>query len=122
MSDSDIMSASFNPYDNTLQIGDQTIFGIADVGKVYEACRGVDSVQSRVDLIESTIRAEVDRLDRELYKARRKFTAEFVKELIHRCEEFANNREFTGMTDEEFEAEISGLLFLDSNATTLPVP
>lgn len=80
----------------TLYLGDQQVTGLASVGTAWNTA----SFQERINKLE-------DKLDR-LSSA---FTADFARELIGRCEQFVSNQELTGMTDEEFEAEICSLLF-----------
>lgn len=85
----------------TLYIGNQELTGIATTGMLNDTAWGVaEPLQERISELED-----------ELRQLRRIFTAEFARELIKRCEQFVDNQELIGMTDEEFEAEISELLF-----------
>lgn len=92
---------TFHVDTGTLRLGDQEIIGLASRNMIEATAYEVStSLQGRIAELES-----------ELRRLRSLFTSDFVRELVSRCEQFVNNQELTGMTDEEFEAEISNLLF-----------
>ena len=93
---------AFNTNTGTLYWGDQEITGLASR----------DMVLTTTFDISSSIQERIAELEDELSELLRKFTADFVKELVRRCEQFVNNQELTGITDEEFEVEIRNLLFV----------
>lgn len=105
--DTNTTPVEFDIVTGTLHIGDQEIQGFADAHRVDATYNITNILQNRVDWIEPKLYSLEEKLDGFF----RSFTADFVRELIRRCEEFVNNRELTGMTDEEFEAEIENLLF-----------
>lgn len=87
----------------TLYLGDQEVVGLASRDMVEATAYEISSpLQERVTELESELR--------ELRQLRSIFTADFARELVKRCERFVDNQELTGMTDEEFEAEIGNLL------------
>lgn len=83
----------FNTDTSTLHIGDQLVTGIA-------AYAATDTLADRLRALEQ----ELDRL-------KHLFTAEFAREIAERCEQFVSDREFYGMTDEEFGQSLQELLF-----------
>lgn len=88
----------------TLHLGDQAVTGIASRDMV-------DTVAYDVSSVTISLRDRISELENELRELRYRFTADFVKELVNRCEQFVNGQEFTGMTDAEFESEVRSLLF-----------
>lgn len=94
----------FDEETGTIRIGDQTITGIAPWETVYET-------RDQVIDISNDLRDRITVLENELHLFRNLFTANLVRELVERCEQFVSGQEYTGMTDEEFEEEIRNLLF-----------
>ena len=85
----------------TLRFGTQEIVGIASR----------DMIEATAYETSSPLQERITELENELQRFRNIFTADFARELVSRCEQFVCNQELTGMTDEEFEAEMRNLLF-----------
>lgn len=84
-----------------LHWGDHEIPGIASRNMVEVATVDVsEGLQYRISELENIV-----------WELQNRFTADLVKELVSRCEQFVSDRELTGQTDEEFETEIRDLLF-----------
>lgn len=84
-------------------IGDHELTGIATTVMLNDTTWHItEPLQERISELEDEVR--------ELRQLRSIFTADFARELVKRCERFVDNQELTGMTDEEFEAEIGNLL------------
>lgn len=107
----DTPPVAFDIATGTLHIGEHEVTGFADAYRVDATYSIANTLQHRVEYLESDIDSKVYSLEKEIHELRHMFTANFVRELVRRCEEFVNSRELTGMTDEEFEAEIENLLF-----------
>lgn len=94
---------TFNIDTGTLHIGDHELTGIATTVMLNDTTWHItEPLQERISELEDEVR--------ELRQLRSIFTADFARELVKRCERFVDNQELTGMTDEEFEAEIGNLL------------
>ena len=85
----------------TLRLGTQEVVGIASR----------DMIEATTYEISSPPEERITELENELQRFRSIFTADFARRLVSRCEQFVCNQELTGMTDEEFEAEMKNLLF-----------
>ena len=85
----------------TLRFGTQEIVGIASR----------DMIEATAYETSTPLQERITELENELQRFRNIFTADFARELVSRCEQFVCNQELTGMTDEEFEAEMRNLLF-----------
>lgn len=77
-----------------------------------------DQVIATQDMLEATtmnvsagIMNRISALEDKLCRFQQKFTAELASEIVRRSERFVSERELTGMTDEEFAAELGALLF-----------
>lgn len=94
---------TFNIDTGTLHIGDHELTGIATTGMLNDTTWHItESLHEKISELEDEVR--------ELRQLRNIFTADLARELVKRCERFVDNQELTGMTDEEFEAEIGSLL------------
>lgn len=85
----------------TLRLGAQEVVGLASR----------DMIEATAYEISSPLQERITELENELQRFRNIFTADFAREIVNRCEQFVCNQELTGMTDEEFEAEMRNLLF-----------
>ena len=94
---------TFHADTGMLFLDNHAVTGIASQDMVAAATFDVSAnLQERIDELGSELH--------ELQQLRNIFTADFARELVKRCERFVDNQELTGMTDEEFEAEIGNLL------------
>ena len=91
-----------------------------DTGTLYVGNQAVTGFATR-DMIEPTVYATTETLDdriqaveKELDRLKHLFTAEFTREIVERCEQFVSDREFCGMTDEEFSQSLQELLYIQT--------
>lgn len=91
----------FNIDTGTLHIGDQLVTGIA----------AQDMIEPTVYAATDTLADRLQALEQKIGRLEHLFTAEFAREIAERCEQFVSDREFCGMTDEEFSQNLQELLF-----------